>query len=80
MNDNEQAELSSENCITTFMHCKLCLAERPDDVSPREFASMEVGFTKEGVQVWCRRHECNIMHIDFQVQRHPANTGRQKTG
>ena len=34
--------------------------------SPREYAQLEFGFTKPGVQVWCKRHEVNVMHIDFE--------------
>ena len=47
-------------------------------MSPREYASLEVGFTKEGLQIWCKRHEVNVMHIDFQGQRHPAATHCEK--
>jgi len=62
--------------ISTFFHCKLCLAEKPSDVSPRDFASLEVGFTELGLQVWCKRHECNVIHISFEGQKHLANTSR----
>ncbi len=59
--------------ITMFMHCRRCLAEKSADQSPREFARLEVGFTEIGLQVWCVRHGCNVLHIDFEGQRHPAN-------
>jgi len=54
------------NEIVSFMHCKVCLDERPPDLSPREYAQLEVGFTKPGIQIWCKRHEINIMHVDFE--------------
>lgn len=34
-------------------------------MSPREFAKVEVGFTKEGFQIWCKRHEENIADFDL---------------
>jgi hypothetical protein len=74
---------SSENEIVSFVHCRLCLEElqkMPMTVkkSPREYASLEVGFTKLGVQVWCKRHGVNVMHVDFEGQKHPANTARSR--
>jgi len=48
------------------------MSEKPDGISPRDYAQYEVGFTVTGIQVWCKRHDCNIVHIDFQSQRHPA--------
>lgn len=65
--------------IAGFIHCHKCLEERNNDAvllmttSPRTYASLEVGFTKLGLQIWCKRHECNVMHIDFQGHKHPAN-------
>ena len=58
------------NEIATFIHCKICLDEfyaAPiKGLSPREYSKVEVGFTNPGVQVWCKRHEVNVMHIDFE--------------
>lgn len=62
------------NQITAFFHCARCLEELPADTSPRDWAQLEVGFTAKGLQVWCKRHEQNVVHIDFQGQRHPAVT------
>ena len=67
-------ELSNKLEIEAYIHCAKCLNELPVGTSPREWAQHEVGWTRAGLQVWCRRHECNVMHIDFQSQRHPANT------
>jgi hypothetical protein len=63
--------------IEDFMHCALCLAERPKDISPRDFAALEVGWTHRGFQVWCRRHECNVIHVDFKGRKFPANFTRK---
>jgi hypothetical protein len=65
--------IPASNAIVHYMHCKECLSDRPKSVAPREWASLEVGFTALGVQVWCKRHEINVAHIDFQDQQHPAN-------
>lgn len=69
--------ISNRNCIETYLHCGLCLNEKPANQSPQQWVQMEVGFTKIGMQVWCKRHDVNVAHIDFQGQRHPANTTRE---
>jgi len=60
------------NNIKRFFHCRKCLLEKPDGTTPRDFAQLEVGFTIAGIQVWCKRHECNVCHVDFQGYKHPA--------
>ena len=52
------------NQIETFMHCHKCMEELPQDKSPREYALLEVGWTERGLQVWCKRHECNVGLFD----------------
>ena len=68
-------EIPTTNEIKAFMHCKRCLSEMPDGTSPREWAKLEVGWTDLGLQVWCMRHDINVMHVDFEGQTHPANLG-----
>lgn len=60
--------------ILSYLHCRRCLQERPGWVSPAEYAELEVGWTMVGLQIWCRRHNVNVMHMDFQGQKHPAET------
>ena len=43
-------------------------------MSPREYQKIQVGWTDHGIQVWCVRHDCNIVHLDFEGYTHPANT------
>lgn len=69
-----------DNNIQAFMHCSRCLAEMPEGTSPREWAQLEVGFTEVGLQVWCRRHECNVVHIDFDGQKYGAWVGAKTNG
>jgi hypothetical protein len=68
-----QRDIPNTLSIHSYMHCGKCLAERPADKSPQEWGMNEVGFTRLGIQVWCRRHHVNVCHIDFQGQQHPAN-------
>lgn len=76
---------TNDNAIQMFVHCGLCLDEwkakelpATRDQSPRSYARLEIGYTDVGYQVWCVRHECNVMHVDFEGQRHPANTSRRR--
>lgn len=61
--------------IIQYAHCTRCLEELPEGESPATWSRLDVGFTAEGLQVWCRRHEVNIIHIDFEGEKHPAYTG-----
>lgn len=62
--------------ISAFIHCKQCLEEvKAADwkFSPAEHARFEIGWSARGMQVWCRRHDINVIHVDFEGRRHPAN-------
>lgn len=61
------------NEIINYVHCSKCYEELPDGLSMKERQQLEVGFTDKGLQVWCKRHDCNVCHIDFEGQQHPAN-------
>ena len=67
-----------KNNIVAYLHCKLCLKELPPLTSPAEWSANDVGWTKEGLQVFCRRHKANVLHVDFEGQRHPAALHRVK--
>lgn len=43
-----------------FAHCAKCLEERPADVSARDWARLSVGWTTNGIQIYCVRHELNV--------------------
>lgn len=52
------------------IHCQRCLKETPDGWHISQWEDLEVGLTVHGMQVWCRRHDCNVEVIDFPtVQR-----------
>lgn len=61
--------------ILTYIHCAMCCEEVPEGVSMQEYALEEVGLTKVGIQIWCRRHNANILHLDFEGFRHPSTEG-----
>lgn len=65
--------LSTSKQIEGFVHCSRCLSEIPPGTSPEQWARLSFGFTKIGVQVWCVRHDINVINIDFEGRRHPAN-------
>lgn len=74
------------NEMQSFFHCGMCFAEWQSGeatkamghpTSMREYAQIEVGNTPRGIQIWCKRHEVNIAHIDFEGYQHPANVSRK---
>lgn len=65
----ERGVAGSDNTITSYIHCKKCMDEMPGDVNPQEWERLDVGFTDRGIQVWCFRHNCNVIHIDMDVPK-----------
>ena len=74
----KRKKFTADNHIEMFLHCKLCLDDIPHGISPKEHASISVGWTIHGFQAWCNRHEANILHVDFEGQKHKAITYRNK--
>lgn len=72
-------EIPNTNEIQLFLHCRKCLEEKPEYISPSDYSDLEVGWTQCGIQVWCKRHDVNIIHIDFEGKRHPANLAARGT-
>lgn len=68
-------DLPMHDAGIAFINCLRCSDERPDDVSPREWARFSVALTERGLQVFCTRHDLNVVHIDFEGCVHPAATG-----
>ena len=70
-----------EHEIVMYLHCGLCLEEwkagKAKGMSPSDYQRNEVGWTKRGIQVWCKRHDCNVLHMDFENIKHPGNTARK---
>lgn len=62
------------NEITTFFHCRKCVgaSDARDIITGTHEGyqqDIEVGWTRLGFQVWCRRHNSNIVHINFLGQK-----------
>lgn len=57
----------------SYLHCAKCLDEWQESfrgvVSPRDYARQQVALTREGVQVWCTRHDANITHMRYRAER-----------
>ena len=41
--------------------------------SLQEYSMLDGGVTDIGLQVWCRRHDVNVVHIDFDGNRLEAD-------
>lgn len=66
------------NRIQAYFHCQQCLNERPADIAPRDWSRLSVGWTREGFQVWCVRHDRNVFDVDFCGQKVEALDSDQK--
>ena len=42
-------------------------------VSMADYMRLDVGFSGTGLQVWCRRHDANVVHIDFEGRELPTD-------
>lgn len=75
MNEKSSTEnpISNELEIAQFFHCSYCAKSVPPGESLQSFSQLSVGWTHVGLQVWCDRHNANVIHIDFQGQKHPGN-------
>ena len=62
--------LERESEIKMFFHCALCIEELPEGMPPHAYAHTESGWTDKGFQVWCQRHNANIIHMDFEGHKH----------
>ena len=58
-----------ENRIFSFYHCRKCLEEKGNYISARDYASFEFGATEKGFQLWCTRHEENVLALDLLGQK-----------
>ncbi len=72
--------LPNDMQIVGVVACGMCLHEvrskkdAGEPVSNKDYARLTVGFTPKGLQVWCNRHEVNVLHVDFEGHKHPINT------
>ena len=56
--------------IIDYIACSECQKEfesgMTDSTSLQDYSKLDIGFSDIGLQVWCRRHEINVCHIDFE--------------
>ena len=66
-----------QNGIEQNIICSKCETEfllgSTDSRSLQNYSRLDIGFTSIGVQVWCRRHDVNVVHIDFAGQKPTAD-------
>ena len=66
-----------QNGIEQNIICSKCETEfllgSTDSRSLQDYSRLDIGFTSIGVQVWCRRHDVNVVHIDFAGQKPRAD-------
>ena len=62
----------SKDQIKLYQRCQSCQADLDTwtvdpngDTSPREYGRVEIGYTDDGIQAWCIRHEISIVHIQL---------------
>jgi leucyl-tRNA synthetase len=67
--------------IELFMHCRNCMARKPDDVSPAEWVQMEAGLIGHGTHlvIWCKRCKMviNIFELKHQMQEQCCVCGKE---
>ncbi len=73
------SEMTNNNQIGMYLHCSKCIAELDEgqqgteDESPSSYSQLGIGWTELGLQIWCERHNCNVLNIDFEGAKHPSD-------
>ena len=65
--------LEIPNQLVAVIHCRKCLKEFDDQrmdvlISPADYAELDVGWTSTGIQVWCRRHNYNVLFLELKKE------------
>ena len=47
-------------------NCGKCVDELPEGETPRTYARTQLILSPEGLQVWCNRHNCNVVTMDVE--------------
>jgi len=74
-----KAYLHCKKCLTEWKNIdsrkkKVDILEYPDafmngGISPKDYSKQQFGWTKKGFQLWCTRHEKNILNIDLEGKK-----------
>ena len=54
-----------------WVHCGKCMLAKPKDVTPEKWARNNVKVTRDGVQIWCTRHDLNVAHVQVDWGHEP---------
>lgn len=73
----ENRPIPIHNVVKLYWHCAMCMRTRPEGKSMEEWGEYQGGWTEIGFQFVCKRHRCNVMHIDFEGQQHPSDGSAQ---
>jgi len=52
--------------VKLFFNCQKCFDQLPVGQSMHEYSRTQAGFTDEGIQVWCNRHNCEVVHLKYE--------------
>jgi hypothetical protein len=56
--------------IGTLIRCKRCVEEA---AGGEVTESLVIGFTESGLQLWCKRHECQVAYIPVTIDRNAGS-------
>jgi hypothetical protein len=74
MSKSNTRPIPTSNAIALYFHCRKCFDDIPKGMSPSQWSRLEAGWTEIGLQIRCKRCDANILHVDFEGQKHPART------
>jgi hypothetical protein len=70
----EERPIPTDDVGLVNIYCTKCIIEAAKGgIHIRDHAKVTVSFTDMGLQVWCLRHDVNVIHLDFEGHKHPAN-------
>lgn len=60
------SDIPNSKQIHTYFYCSQCLNEAvAKGEAPLDYQRIAFGLTPMGLQLWCCRHNMNVMHVDF---------------
>jgi hypothetical protein len=57
-----------------FINCKKCTEQRPSRFSMEEYSRIGVIKTEDGIQIWCVRHDIEIVFFPYEWEKSKFNT------
>jgi hypothetical protein len=75
---NGKKPIPVTKAIRDYLHCGKCCDSIPAGQAMKDYERLSIGLTSEGLQVWCERHNVNVIHFDFRGTRILVNSGVAK--